>query len=537
MTWSASIQPVVGLSDHSFCLSVSIYGRSTCETYTNAVPTPLADVGPRRPHGIAALGAFLTIMTAFTGFASQQLLVFDECLRRDSSAHVSIAKSTSYNLTGPRIGAGAFQVAEEMTSAIELGIIQPNQDQTTLLSRGCVTGNCTFPATNGTSYSSLAIGHTCKDVTSEVFTVPTNITYTGPDGNDYQRFWANLTAPDGENLSFSSTGLPIGGNSYTLSTRAYPDPDMGSIAVLQMITIREVGQTNYTAYRCSIFPTMNTYGVNISKTRLEETLLDSVPVGVNMISVVNKTVDERQTQFKRASSFVLRNGVREACTRRDTPSPGFEMVAEANIDAAPDPKLGYPTDVEKRVWYYPTDCVWRFGQGAAMGTRFYIQQIYEEQLLTYYQSLQVGTSGSIHLRKLFREGNITLDTVNADMGNLTRSMSAVIRTFGVEGEAAYANGTQWYTTTCLGINWPWLSFDGAMIGLSAIFLVLVAIESRGIESERLWKSSVLATLFCEIDGPVTAMMKPVGKESMGTIAKSTSVSLDPSRQTLRLLST
>jgi hypothetical protein len=531
------IQPVVELLDHSFCSSVSLYVRSACETNTNFVPIPLADVGPRRPHWIAALGAFLTIMAAFTGFASQQLLVFDECLRRDSSAHVSIAKSTSYNLTGPRIGAGAFQVAEEMTGAIELGIIQPNQDQTTLLSRGCVTGNCTFPATHGTSYSSLAIGHTCKDVTSEVFTVPTNATSIGLDGKEYQVFWANLTAPDGNNLSISSTGLPIGANPITLSTRAYPDPDMGSIVVLQMITIRQVGQTNYTAYRCSIFPTINTYGVNITKAVLEEKLLDSVPVGVNMISAVNKTVDERQTQFKRASSYILRNGVREACTRRDTPSPGFEMVAEANIDSAPDPKLGYPADVEKRAWYYPTDCVWRFGQGAAMGTRFYMQQIFDEQLLAYYQSAQVGVSGSIHLRKLFRERNMTLDTVNADMGNLTRSMSAIIRTFGVEGEAAYANGTQWYSTTCLGINWPWLSFDGAMILLSAIFLVLVAIESKGIESERLWKSSVLATLFCEIDDPVTAVVKPVGKEDMGTIAKSTSVSLDSSRQTLKLLST
>jgi hypothetical protein len=54
----------------------------------------LINLGPKRPHWIAALGAFLTIMAAFTGFASQQLLVFNDCLQRDSSAQVGLARSS-----------------------------------------------------------------------------------------------------------------------------------------------------------------------------------------------------------------------------------------------------------------------------------------------------------------------------------------------------------------------------------------------------------------------------------------------------------
>jgi hypothetical protein len=35
----------------------------------------LINLGPKRPHWIAASGAFLIIMAAFTGFATQQLLI------------------------------------------------------------------------------------------------------------------------------------------------------------------------------------------------------------------------------------------------------------------------------------------------------------------------------------------------------------------------------------------------------------------------------------------------------------------------------
>lgn len=495
----------------------------------------LINVGPRRPHWIAALGALLMIMAAFTGFASQQLLVFDQCLRRDTSARVEIAKSNSFFLTGPHTTSIMFSISEPMAGAIEGGIVQPNQDFTTTLSRGCVTGNCTFPsaANGGASFSSLAIGHKCQDMTSKVFTAPINTTYSDMEGNTRSAFWANLTAPDGSNNTFSSTGLQIGASPYMFSTRAYTDTAYGSIAILQMVLVRGAGQTNYSAYSCSLYPTLNTYEVNITKSVMREKLLESVPIGVNLISLVNTTADERPIQFKRASSFRFVNGSRQDCERRETAGPGFDAVAEANVNAAPN-TAKYPPDVQKRIWHYPKDCVWRFGQGTAMGITDYLKEIFEEKLF-YYEQMTMGTAGPIHLRRLFREGNITLETLDEDMTSLTRSMTAIVRTFGQEGEAAYANGTQWYSTTCLGINWPWLAFDGAMIALTAVFLLLVSIESRGVESERLWKSSVLATLFCEVDHAARIGVEPVAKEKMGAIASSTSVRIDPRSQRLRLL--
>jgi hypothetical protein len=119
--------------------------------------------------------------------------------------------------------------------------------------------------------------------------VPTNESYSNQDGTTQQVFWANLTAPNRKNYSFSATGLQIGASPFTLSTRAYSDPNYGSIAIVQMVLTHSLGQKNATAYRCSIFPTINTYEVNIAKTVLQERLLETVPVGVNLISAVNTT--------------------------------------------------------------------------------------------------------------------------------------------------------------------------------------------------------------------------------------------------------
>lgn len=68
-----------------------------------------------------------------------------------------------------------------------------------------------------------------------------------------------------------------------------------------------------------------------------------------------------------------------------------------------------------------------------------------------------------------------------------------------------------------------------------VILMRLVVNSHGIESKRGWKSSVLATLFCEVDSAVVAGIKPVGKMDMDTITRSTSVSLDRTSPRLKLV--
>lgn len=63
------------------------------------------------------------------------------------------------------------------------------------------------------------------------------------------------------------------------------------------------------------------------------------------------------------------------------------------------------------------------------------------------------------------------------------------------------------------------------------FLILVVTGSRGVEPDRLWKSSFLAALFCEVE----VNRQPAGKEGMKEMAKSTNVSLAATSKGLRLV--
>jgi hypothetical protein len=99
---------------------------------------------------------------------------------------------------------------------------------------------------------------------------------------------------------------------------------------------------------------------------------------------------------------------------------------------------------------------------------------------------------------------MSLESVGDLMKDLTTSMTAVVRTHGYRNYTWPTHGTKWYKTTCIKIEWGWVSFPACILVLSGIFLVLVHIKSRGVESEKLWKSSTLAILFCKLDDAVTA---------------------------------
>jgi hypothetical protein len=153
-----------------------------------------------------------------------------------------------------------------------------------------------------------------------------------------------------------------------------------------------------------------------------------------------------------------------------------------------------------------------------------LTEVFDNQILT--SGRRSGQSGSTHLQILFEDGNMTFDSVNQRIEGLAKSMTSVLRTDGgftntTDPYLQYSSGTLWINTTCVYIRWPWITFPAAMIALTGMFFVLVAVENRSIETDRLWKSSFLAALFCEVEVDKT----PAGKVEMNSIAKSTSVSL------------
>jgi hypothetical protein len=205
-------------------------------------------------------------------------------------------------------------------------------------------------------------------------------------------------------------------------------------------------------------------------------------------------------------------------------------------------ELGYLRRTSTQ-WYYPKDCLWGISTPAAWGLRRHFDTTFDEQILT--SNGLALLDGNAYLRALWQEksqeenpwteglrGQTTFASVDESFRNMTRAMTAFIRTHGEEGEAGYAKGDMWTNTTCVYVRWEWITFPVAMIALTGLFLLLVIIDNWGIESDRLWKSSILATLFCEVN---IQRERPVGREEMEEIAQSTSVSFEGKNGRLRLV--
>jgi hypothetical protein len=468
-------------------------------------------------------GSIITIMGALLGFFTQQLVQFEDCLRKDEAAVVGIPRTGTYIAQGQGMPDKTADVYLPMVAAINNGILQPTEDYSSVLAGSCITGNCTFPTIDGASFSTLGISHFCEDATSQLIVTRESLknstaTFTvvslNATGSSHNAVPGNASVMLGYRFPALST-WSIGAENRTLST-------------VKMVYRKETLNPNITgvsALSCSIYPVVRTYGVNITNRVIYETLLNVTRIGDNVLY--------DPLSFKLVTSHTLRNGTRVSCDRQKNDREGYRPAVQENVDAAPT--SGYVSQEDLEVWYYPDDCVWSLGRLSSQGIEKYFTEIFNQPVMQWGGVLG-GNSGSIYLRQIYQGGNMTLATVDSMFSNITNAMSVVIRTHGGVNSSEPVRGTMWYPTTCMRVQWEWISFPAALIGLSVMFLVLVSIESRHVKSDRLWKSSVLATLFCNVERVDMHAMEPTGNGAMSDIAHSTSVSLDASRQTLRLVS-
>lgn len=465
-------------------------------------------------------------MASLTGFASQQLIQFTDCLQPDESAAVSLAKSNEFIAIEPRYNVEP-EVYHRMRVAIDMGILQPQAHYTDILTSGCITGNCTFPSSAEGTLSTLAISHSCEDVTSEVKEVPLNKTITYENGTNVEKpDYINYKSNNGSGVTARALDitLPLVSREGSISIRSLSVLGLvtgmttlghnGSLFTIKML-VRDDPVSNphrYQAISCSLHPTVNTYAAEVKRTVLQEKLIRSIP-----LRTINNFGLIPFWEIKLETDYTLRNGSREACEEHVQPMPGYEMVFKEGIEVDPT--------------YMSKDCVWMFDKSAAQTIQIHMEQIFHHKGLMS-ENVERTTS---HLRQLYREGNMSLESVDSVFKNVAASMTAVVRTNPPEDQTWPIRGTMWYTTTCIRVRWVWISFPATMIGLCVAFLVLVHVESRDVDIQRLWKSSTLAMLFCEMDETVVSRVDPLQKDNMRDAARSTSVSLSREPGTLKLV--
>lgn len=457
----------------------------------------------RGSYWITALGALITIMATLTGFFTQQLIVFEDCQRIDSSASAGVWRTNHY---GSEQDNNLFI---PMGTAIGIGITQPIGDRTGALTENCTTGNCTLPSDNGASFSTVAISHHCQNRTADL-----RIDRT---------VWEGAVSLQSEGLSLSRAQEDSTYNMVMFSNLTYSDDD-SYIVRISFLHRKEVEDDlrKIAAVSCDLYAVINTYGVNISNSVMKETLVESVRL---------RHCPGTLGSFCSATSYTLRNGKRQRCEWSNEPGPDHVSIRVPENDSSS--RNGTDITVYR---YYPPDCVWSWTAGLG-GLDTYIEQIFAGTSVSFVTMDYGRLEASVQLRKVYEtlQSDInSMDPINSLFTNMTTAINTVVRTNGPDGRSGMARADVWYTTTCMRISWVWITFPAVMIVLCIVFLCLVAFMTRGVERERMWKSSILAVLFCEVDD-TAVVLKPVGKHKMDLIASTTSVSLGQDLSTLRLI--
>lgn len=481
----------------------------------------------------------MTILAALTGFFLQQLMVFHDCLQQDHNATVRVSKTNNCRVSYWGALELDYDPDPPMIAAINSAMVQSIPDYTKLVSSGCTSGNCTFPSDDGASLSTVAINYTCDTITGQIQNV------TRPDG------MYNMSLSIGSDTKIevcplcdspaiamaTGTGMISYNDSKALATIYILSTGYNITNFRNNSNTREDG---WQAIECSLFPTVNTYAVSFKDTIMKESLIKSIRMPSNPLGDVgrNETYAEYQRlaySHRLVADRTLREGTWQECTNLT----GFHKDV-VQINTGPD-----------TTGFYFKDCTYSFSRALAGGISLYIDELFDNQRLYWGLNEDIDMDywrnhsleqrpppkkiGPPHLRQMYSYGNFTIDTAKKIFDGVASAMTTIVRTHYSDGPDTDAKGIMLVTTTCIRIDWRWLSFPVAMIGLTGIFLALVIIESRDVPRERLWKSSVLASLFCEVDHGVEDDAHLNSKQTMHEVAKSTSVSLDGKGGSWRLV--
>ncbi|KAJ8116938.1 hypothetical protein OPT61_g1748 [Boeremia exigua] len=470
---------------------------------------------------IAIVGAFAMVMVSLTGFFLQQLVQFQDCLQPNATEYPPrVSKTNSYMRSGAIAALNSSTSAEPfmgMVAAVNVAIFQPTENYTNMLSQRCISGHCTFPMANGTTFSTVAVSHKCEDLTRQASTSRSTFSPAVVSLRDEIGTLIELDLHS-DTIITTRTDPRIKESLSSLST-IYIINRLLSVFTPEHQAL-SASSSDFEILKCSLFPTLNTYGASITKSLLNETLIESIPL---------EPYEPRKSgnisyAFLTASNNTLRNGIQQLCE----PSTGdkrthieYKKSNEADNDTLTS-------------LYYPNDCVWGFGESAANGIRHYFSKILDNQTLTLTE-LRESTYASMHLRQLWQNETMLLPRVQNIMEDLSKAMSAVVRTNGEEGAVWYLEGTMFSTTTCVDIEWAWLTFPIVTVVLTGVFLAFMVWDNRDIASDRLWKSSILAALFCEVEHARIDETQTICKEAMIEMAKSTSVSVEGGKGTLKFV--
>ncbi|GJN70634.1 hypothetical protein PLICBS_004692 [Purpureocillium lilacinum] len=440
---------------------------------------------PRRDRSyLAAFGAVLLLLALAVDPFSQALISYYSCLVR-STDRAAIPRVNFYTATGAHVGAGSEALDAPMQLALYLGVLDPPDNSSASVVVDCRTGNCTFPADTGATFTTLSICHTCTNLTSSIIKPAGMYNWSLPGGQVLNHEGALLNTTISRLGGWSPLGKRDALFNITLLSRA-----RGRNCPTCIRFGREF------AASCEFAPCIKTYAANLTKGRYEERELDQ-----QRLNWGEFTMD-----YSLAVNRTLRGGVWTDCTWTGTKTETHTIqVFKTNRTVTNDwadgtfsynrYKATYPNrTLPVTVWYRP-DCVFKFGYRASDAIFQNLDEYFWGGKTLQFGGSVEGNYGLIWLQSLWNNGSIDIAGVDGFMGRLGLGMAAQMRRNPETEAEAFALGQSWKADTCIGVQWAFLSFPATLLVLEVLFFAGLVLAGRHSAWLGDWKSSALAPLF------------------------------------------
>lgn len=438
---------------------------------------------------------------------SQQIIQSEPCLQNITGPAAEIPKLQNFTLATDYdafVLPQTYPLAGPLQVAIYMGLLSPPPNSSAAMTANCRTGNCTFPSDDGATFSTLAMCHSCVDI-SHIIThdKPVN----GDPAHWFTAFASTTDSPQFNNSLFSFEALMVRDPyNHTWNPDDFDNPD------------------NYPSYNfavaCGMTPCLKTFGANVTNGVYQERELSSVSL-----------VGPDNAGYTLATNKTLRNGTWQSCKptaqnttantlRVNTTTMSVISRVQGTVEKVVISKVDLDFKPGATLWY-PEDCVWWFRDDAMMQMWQFFFGLFDNKTLGFPFDAE-GTeiaSGDLWLVNLYRNGNASMDTVNAFMDGLTWSLTAAMRQTPNSDDTPRERRTVYGQTqvmqTCLTVRWVWLSLPASLLGLQLAFLVVIVVISGSAEHWRGdWKDSSLALLYHGLEGSANLPNEKVEREEL-----------------------
>lgn len=374
-----------------------------------------------------------------------------------------------------------------------MGLLSPPPNSSAAMTADCRTGNCTFPSDNGATFSTLAMCHSCVDISHTVnYDESLGTRPVHRDGGYYPIstvFASNASSPLVNDSFFSFEAL--------MNRDPYNDTDNFAVA-------------------CRMTPCVKTFGANVTNGIYQERELSSVDL-----------VFSYGPLFSLATNMTLRNGTWQSCMptvqnttantlRINTTTMSLISRMQGTVEKGVTSALDLKHINHGASLWYPDDCVWWLGVSAWSQMGVFLDGLFFNKTLVYDPTT---AQGDLWLVNLYRNGTASMDTVSAFMDGLAWSLTAAMRqtpnSDDTSRELRTAYGQAQMMQTCLTVRWMWLSLPASLLGLQLGFLVIIVVISGSAKHWRGdWKDSSLALLYHGLEGSANLPNEKVKHEEL-----------------------